>query len=334
MDGSLKIPLIVSEISGLYNTYMNDSAAICMLKYFLKYTDDEETRTILYDALSLSERHLEDIKLFLEQDGLAIPDGFGEDDVNESAPRLFTEPFYLFYLGTLAGFGMDGYSLITRYTARPDVMDFFIKCLHEASELLKKVTMFRLSKGLYLKAPRVEVSNKITYIEKDSFLSGIFGKPRPLLAREATNVFAGSLFDLIWRGISTGFGQVAKSKEVRDFMFKGRDITSAHFEEFSRILNDEDIPVPSISDSFITSSTVPPFSDKLMMFQALSICAMAVGVDGAAIASSMRLDLLTTHSKFGAEIIKYSALGTDIMIKNGWLEQPPQIIRHDQLSTV
>lgn len=71
-----------------------------------------------------------------------------------------------------------------------------------------------------------------------------------------------------------------------------------------------------------------------MMFYMLSICSLAIGIDGAAIATSMRSDLITTHTKFGAEIVNYASEGTEIMIKNRWLEQPPQVVRHETLATV
>lgn len=334
MKDNSKIPLIASEIAGLWDTYMNDSSTICIFKHFLNNIEDKEIRKILQHALSLSEQHVKDIEGIFNQENITIPCAFGEDDVDTSAPRLFTDAYYLSYLSTLAGFGADAYSLITRYTGRLDIQQYFIRCLTEATELLNKVTKLRLSKGLYLKAPRVEVSKKITFIEKESFLSGLLGEPRPLLAREATNVFAGILMDIVWRALLVGFGQVTTSKQVRDFMFKGRDITSAHLDTFTSLLNKENIPISSISDSFVTDSTVSPFSDKLMMYQTLIICSFAIGVDGAAIASSMRSDLLGIHTRFGAEIIKYVKDGVNIMIDNRWMEQPPQVIRHESLATV
>ncbi|MDD4237862.1 MAG: DUF3231 family protein [Desulfotomaculaceae bacterium] len=329
-----KTELVISSITGLWSTYMSDCASRCLIKHFSSHVDMKETQDILQYALNLSEQHIKEIEGIFNNENLPIPDAFGEDDVDINAPRLFTDAYYLFYLGTMVGFGMDAYSLIVRYTARPDIMDFFLTCINESSKLLRKVTLLRLEKGLFLNAPRVEVSKRTTYIEKETFLGGLLGEPRPLLAREVTNVFAGELFDIVWKATTTGFGQVTTSKQVKDFMFKGRDIASAHFKEFSKKLNDENIPVPSISDAFVTDSTVSPFSDKLMMFQALVLCALAIGVDGAAIATSMRSDLLTLHTKFGAEILKYASEGEQIMINNRWMEQPPQVVRHEELTAV
>jgi hypothetical protein len=164
-------------------------------------------------------------------------------------------------------------------------------------------------------------------------MSGLIGDQRPLFAREASNIFAGALIDIVWRALSAGFGQGTTVKQVKDFMFKGRDIASAHFGGFSKLLNDENIPIASNADSFITDSTIAPFSDKLMIFHVLSLCSFAIGVDGAAIASSMRSDLLAIHMRFGGEILKYASEGARIMINNMWMEQPPQVIRHENLTT-
>lgn len=329
-----KQPLIVSEVAGLWNAYVSDRAAICVLKHFLINIDNAETRNILQHALSLSELHVKKIEDIFQQENVTIPDAFGEGDVDKTAPRLFTDSYYLFWLSTMSEFGMDAYSLAIRYTARLDIQELFIKRLTEATELLRRATVLRLSKGLFLKAPRIEISKTKTYIEKEGLLNGLLGKPRALFAAEVSNIFAGALMDIVWRALLTGFGQVTKQQRVKDFMFKGRDIASAHFGDFSKVLNDENIPISSISDSFTTDSTIAPFSEKLMLYHALSMCAFTIGVDGAAIASSKRADLLALHTKFGAEIVKYAAEGTQIMINNRWLEQPPQVVRHESLTTL
>lgn len=259
MFDSVKKPLNISSIAGLWNTYMNDSTAICLFKNFLNNVDDKETKDILQYALKLSEKHVKEIEEIFNKEKINIPDAFGEGDVDLNVPRLFTDVFYLFYLSSMAGFGMDAYSLMIRNTARTDIQDFFVKCLREATDLLLKVSILGQQKGIYINAPRIEVSSRTTYIEKGSFVKDILGEKRPLLAREVTNVFAGQLMDIFWRALSTGFGQVTTSTQVKDFMFKGRDIASAHFEKFYKILNDENIPFLSVSDEFVTSSNISPF---------------------------------------------------------------------------
>jgi hypothetical protein len=46
----------------------------------------------------------------------------------------------------------------------------------------------------------------------------------------------------------------------------------------------------------------------------------------------MRPDLIVAYTRISAETMKYSKEGTDIMIKNGWLEEPPKIVDHTALN--
>lgn len=70
-----------------------------------------------------------------------------------------------------------------------------------------------------------------------------------------------------------------------------------------------------------------------MMFHTLVMCTYGLTVDGAAAASSMRADLIAVYIRSGAQIQKYASDGVTIMIDNGWMEQPPQSIRHEKLVT-
>ena len=48
MSGDVKqIPLISSEIAGLWNAYMSESLIVRVLSYFLNRVEDEETRVLL-----------------------------------------------------------------------------------------------------------------------------------------------------------------------------------------------------------------------------------------------------------------------------------------------
>nr|WP_299833927.1 DUF3231 family protein [uncultured Metabacillus sp.] len=90
------------------------------------------------------------------------------------------------------------------------------------------------------------------------------------------------MFDNIQRnvlGIATliGFSQVAKSKDVANFMVCGKEIVAKHVEIFSSILREDDLPVPMTWDSEVTTSTVAPFSDKLMMFQTTALISIGMG---------------------------------------------------------
>ena len=58
MQDKTKIDLVSDEITGLWNTYINDSMAICTLKHFLNTLNDDEIRHILQRALDISNGHI------------------------------------------------------------------------------------------------------------------------------------------------------------------------------------------------------------------------------------------------------------------------------------
>ncbi|MDR3588011.1 MAG: DUF3231 family protein [Desulfosporosinus sp.] len=333
MQNSNNIPLVTSEIASLWNSYMSDSASICMFKYFLNNIEDNDIRSIIQHALSLSEEHLGKMKKLFKQEDFSTPLAFSEEDVDINAPRLYTDSYYISYLGLMAGFGLNSYSLVLRLVSRGDVRKYFSDCITETLDLYNKAVDLQISKGLLIKAPQAEVLKDVAFVENTSFLKGfLLDHPRSLLAREVANIYNAILIDLIWRALILGLCQVAKSPQVKDFMYRGKNTITYHFDGFSSLLIGEDIPVPSTSESFVTDSTVSPFSEKLMMFQAMSMCIVAVSVDGYAITSSLRSDLIAKHVKYAAEILKYASDGEKLMINNGWQEQPPQVVRHEELA--
>ncbi|MFX4261710.1 DUF3231 family protein [Pelotomaculum propionicicum] len=48
----------------------------------------------------------------------------------------------------------------------------------------------------------------------------------------------------------------------------------------------------------------------------------------------MRRDLSATFIRLIAEILDYAGDGLNIMINNGWFEQPPQAVNHEALAGV
>lgn len=221
MKDKNKIPMISSEIAGLWTSYMNDSLAVCMLKYFLAKVEDEDIKPNLQFALDLSEQHLKDITNFLNLEDLPIPQGFTDDDLNVNAPRLYSDDFSLFYLSYMGRMGMASYTLVLNQVVRPDIRGYFTECVKSSVDLYNMMSDTLLSLGLTVRAPRVEVPKEVSFVKKDSFMSGILGEPRPLLTPEIMHLFSNVLTNLVGRSLITGFGQVAQSKQVREYMLRG-----------------------------------------------------------------------------------------------------------------
>jgi hypothetical protein len=334
MGDITKIPLISSEIAGLWSSYMSDTMIVAVLKYYLRHVEDEETRAILQQISDLSNQNIKELTNLLNAEQLPIPDGFTDKDVNINAPRLFTDAFYLHYLGFMSRIAMNNYTLILNQIARSDIRAFFSKRINEYINLYNNSADLRLSKGIFIKAPRVEVPKNVQYIKSQSFLTDWFGEKRPLLAIELTHVFSVIYGNIVGGAITTAFGQVSKDKTNSKYYFDGKIISTKQFEELTSLLIKESIAIPSSSDSYVTDSTVAPFSEKLMLNHTIVLASSGISRLGMSIANTMRSDLQTMYIKFTAEDMKYSKYGADILIDNGWLEQPPQAIKHENLAGV
>lgn len=310
---------------------MSDTMIVCVLKYYLNRVECEETRAILQQTSDLSKQHILELTNLFNQEEIPIPDGFTDRDVKENSPRLFTDAFYLHYLGFMSRVAMHNYTLILNQIARSDIRDFFSNRINEYINLYNCSADLRLSKGIFIRAPKVEITKEVQYVKSQSFIFDWFGEKRPLLANEITHIFSAIYANIVGRAITTGFGQVSKEKKNSDFFFEGKSISTKQIGELTLLLTDEAIPIPSTSDSFVTDSTVAPFSEKLMLSHSVVLSSSGVGRLGMSIADTMRSDLQTKYMRYMAEDMKYSKDGADILIENGWLEQPPQTIKHENL---
>lgn len=122
---------------------------------------------------------------------------------------------------------------------------------------------------------------------------------------------------------TTAFSQVTKSKKVRNFLLRGKDVSLKHIKVLSSYLEMDSLSVPSSFEHEITDSNESPFSDKLMMFHFSLMIYAGVGNYGIAIAESQRTDLVVDYSRFNMEVLKLSEDGANLMIENEWVEQPP-----------
>jgi len=160
---------------------------------------------------------------------------------------------------------------------------------------------------------------------------GLLGKKRPMLLNEDTQLFGITYSNIVGRAIATAFGQVSQNEKISHYFFEGMDMSSKIITELTDVFSADEIPIPSSSDSFVTDSTIAPFSEKLMLTHMLVLAASGVASLGMAISESLRVDLYAKYLKYTAQIMKYAQEGATIMIENQWLEQPPTVIKHRDL---
>lgn len=331
MNNKTNIQLTAAEMTGLWTQYINDSLAVCVNSYFLEKVEDEEVRPIIEWTLNAAKENLSIMNDIFRKDNFPIPIGFTDQDVNPQAPKLFSDSFVLMYLRHLSILGMQASSGVLGLVTRPDVVAFHKKVLETGVHLQDLTRDLMLQQGIYVKPPYISIPELVDFVKRQNFLSGFFGKKRSLTSIEISHLFFNVKTNDIGRALIMGFAQVAEKAEVKQFFVRGKEISEKHMDIFSHYLKTEDLPVPMSSDAMVTGHTEKVFSDKLMMYHISAMIASGIGNYAMALAASPRRDIGSKYLSLIPEITLYAEDGANIMIKHGWMEEPPQTDDRDQL---
>ncbi|MCM3090868.1 MULTISPECIES: DUF3231 family protein [unclassified Cytobacillus] len=319
---SSKEKLTSAELGKLWATYMGNSMATCILKYFLQHVEDKEIKKLLENALHLSEEFLEIIKGIFEKDGVPIPAGFSDEDVNLGAPRLFMDEFYVHYLKYTAKAGLSIYSIAIPLVYRKDVKEFFRHCMDSAMDLMEQIKDILMHKRLIIKPPLIPAPEKVEFVHKD-FLNGYLGNKRPMHAMEITHFYDNIENNVTSKALIMAFGQVVKDEKIRKLFERGKEITASNIENYKQKLHDEDLPSPPYLDDLVTNSTFSPFSDKIMLFHKMDMFSIKIRAFGNSVAVNGRRDIGMIYLKAIMKNSYFVENAAKIMIEKGWFEQPP-----------
>ncbi|MCR8848103.1 DUF3231 family protein [Rossellomorea sp. SC111] len=321
-----------SELANLWTQYVNDSLARCMFRYFLHHVQDTDIIQVLEYAFELTERHLQKVEEFLTIEGYPIPKGFTDEDVTVDAPPLFTDSYIIVYLHIMAIHGLTRYAGAIGNVTREDQRNYFIGVIKETLELYDRSTKVLTHKGIISKPPSLNNHQKVEFIKKQNFLTGWLGKRRPINAVEISGTYLNLQKTMVKTVLELGFSQVAKSKEVRNYMERARQLCNDHFKVLSSMLIEDNLHIPRTYETEVTDSTTPPFSDKLMLFHVTTLLSSAIGYYGEAMSISQRRDLAVSYAKMIAEIGLLGEDGMNLLIENEWMEQPPLATDHKALA--
>jgi hypothetical protein len=328
----IQIRLTAGELGQLWAQYLNDSSSICVLAFFLEKVEDLEIKPLIEFALDLSKSHVQKVSAILSEEKNVVPKGFSlKEDVDLHAPRLYSDTFVLNFINQMSKVGLTTYSGSVGASVRSDIKSYYMECLTETMQLYDKSTELLLSKGLFIRSPSLPNIEEVEFVKKQWFILDVFGEKRPLIAAEVDNLFANLQRNALGVAALTGFSQVAKDKDVKLFFLKGLEVGNKHIKLFRSKLEECKLPAPMGWDSEITNSTAHTFSDKLMMFFTSGLINLSVGYYGTAISQSPRGDISAMYNRLSLEVQMYSEDGANIMIKNGWMEQPPMASDRDEL---
>jgi len=316
--------LTAADLGKLWATYVGNSMSNWILKYFLKHVEDEDIRLLVENGLNLTEDFMQRIEQFLLKENYPVPIGFTEDDVNLGAPRLFQDEFYVHYLKYAGKAGLSLYNVAIPLVLREDIRDFFIYCNVSTITFLGQLNDVLMTKGLIIKPPVLPIPEKVDFVKKQNYLKGFLGEVRSLHALEITHLYDNIENNTTSKGLLIAFSQVAKDEKVRQFLIRGREITDRSVKQYSEKLQKDNLPFPTQLDHLVTESTFSPFSDKLMVFHKVDMFSMKIRSFGNSIAVNGRRDIGSMYMRSLAEMLAYVEDGANILIDNGWMEEPPK----------
>jgi len=331
---NLMTNLTCGEISSLWVTYEYETLSRCGIHFFLHHVEDDEIKELLEQTLELSNKRLKKLKEFLKRDNHPHPEGFSIDgDVNDDAPRLFSDKLYLYYCLEVYKLELTMYQAAFQEVVEEELQHFFREVINDAMDMEMKAKELSLKKGIFNRDPGLPIPKQKKYVEKENFIAGWIGEKRPLLGIEIAQLTFNAKRNALGQAVITGFAQVAQSKEIRRFFERGRDIAGKHYDEFQDVLEKEYLPVvAALQTAEVTDSKIAPFSDKLMMSFITLLISSGMGAYGAAKSASARRDLGLMYTKLAAEVAGYSNDAAEILIDHGWMEQPPMAANRKKLA--
>ncbi|WP_442597129.1 DUF3231 family protein [Neobacillus sp. D3-1R] len=321
-------PVITSsEIGTLWITYQQKTMILQMLEYFIDKADDEEAKKIMKslheDVISFIVR----IKDIFQKEGAVIPVGFTANDVNVGVPKLYENGFDIMFVRMIKEISMAMHTLNLTMSYREDIIMLYRELTTMTQKYYDQCTKYLIEKGLMARPPYTSMPKSVEFIRDISYLSGLnpFSEKRPLNTVEVAHIYHGIESNVTGMQMIFGFAQCAQQEEVQKFFIKGGELAKSIIKEMSEVLLKSDIQVPSTSGGNITKSMAAPFSDKMMMYCVSLFCSFSLGGNSLGTAFSFRNDLPIKMTSFMKDIFDYAHYGAKMMIKNGWMEEPPQM---------
>lgn len=333
MNVTHEVGLSSTEIAWLWSVYINESMSICLTKHLQKCNTHKDVEILLQRTMDLSEKHVAEIKHIFTKENFPVPRGFSDHDVDLTAPALFFDLFSVSYVYGMSRMGLVNYGMIVSSVAREDVRLFFTKCLQSTLELYNSSIELMLHKGIYDRPPMIPYPDHVEFIRnKETFISKWLEKQRPLNVIEISEMFFNierNYFGLI---LLTGLIQVARDEKVKQFLVKGKQLAQQQIEFLNKTFIKDDLLGTIMVNSEVTTTTVSPFSDRLIMFLITALNQQGAAYIGHALSISSRVDLIAEYSKLIPEIMKYGKEGMDLMMEYEWMEEPPHAPNRKELA--
>ncbi|WP_096200067.1 DUF3231 family protein [Bacillus sp. FJAT-45350] len=330
-----KPALTSSELGTLWLTYQEKTMILRMLEYFIEKADDEKAKNIMNDLYGEIDLYVGKITEIFQNEGAVIPVGFTAEDVNKGVPKLYDNGFDIMFIRLVKEISMALHSLNITMSYREDIVIIFKDLTAITQKYYNLCTQYLLEKGMLARPPYVSTPKSVEFVKDTTYLGGLtinpFSEKRPLNTVEVAHLHHAIESNLTGMQMIIGFAQCANETEVINFFNEGSELAKSIIKELSETLLQSDIQIPVQSGGNPTRSTVAPFSDKLMMYCTSLFCSFSMGSNSLGTAFSLRNDLPAKMMIFTKDIFEYAHKGGKIMIKNGWMEEPPQMEEREQI---
>lgn len=315
-----------SEIGNLWMTYQYKTMMKTMMNHFIATQKNEKIKEMLQTYQSEEGAFIEEVKQLFQKEEARIPVGFGESDVFLEEPRLYDEYFDLLFLRLMMKITIGLNSLHLSMSYREDIIDLYYRMDSHSNLTYKKCTTFLLEEGVLTRPPIVEMPKNVEFVESTAYMSNInyiLNEKRPLNCIEVSLIYQGIESNILGMQLMRGFEQVSSKKDIKDFFKEGKELSKIIIQKYSKVLLDSDIQPPAVSWGNTTESTHAPFSEKLMMYLTSLLSNFGLTSNAIGTSFSLRSDLPTKMTLTAKDIYEYAKKGGKLMIKMGYMEQPP-----------
>jgi len=308
-------------------SYQEKTMILRILEYFIEKSDDQQAKNIMGGLWQELSYYVTKIKKIFKEQGIAIPVGFSQEDVNLEAPKLYDNGFDIMFVRILKEISMGMYTLNMNMAYQDNVMEIYEGLTSTTQKIYRSSTLYLLEQGILTLPPKVTMPKSSEFIESKSYLNGFnpFNDKRALNDIELGYLHHGIETNNIGMQLITGFAQCAEDKEVKQYFVKGKELAKKQIKVFGDILLESDVQFSATSGSTVTTSKVAPFSQKLMMFCIYLLNGFGIVGSSFGTIFSLRKDVSMKTALIAKDIYFYADEGVKIMIKNGWLEEPPQM---------
>lgn len=327
-------PITSSELGTLWMTYSKNKLLLRMLDYFIEKENDKDAKNIMSSYHADATKFTNEIEQIFNNEGAAIPIAFTSNDVHKDAPPLWDNYFDIIFLRAYMKLSLGFNALHQGMAYRSDIIDFYKRSIDVLKETYERCSRFLLKKGIMARPPYVSMPKEATFVEQKSYMKGIkmFGGKRSLNTVEIAHIYNVLESNVMGTQLMTGFAQVAKESEVKDYFIEGKELAKKIVSNITQVMQESDIQAPSTWAGRATDSTAPPFSDKMMMFCSTLLSSFALGANAIGTSLSLRSDLPKKLMEIAIDTYQFASKGGQLMIKHNWLEEPPQMEDRNELT--